>query len=275
MLLPRLLTAVVGIPLVLGLVHLGSLPFLLFVAALAALAAREYATMLWASGRGVQTWTTAAGAAVLALAVGLSGPALPRAQAPGVGLSSFALSALFVFVMLRELLRREHSLDRAGLTLLGILMVGWPFGHLVLLRELPPHGEAWTFLLFAGVWATDTAAYAAGAAMGRHRLAPILSPKKSWEGAVAGFAACTLVVWGLSRWTPDMMPAWGAVLLGAMTGIVAQFSDAAQSLVKRACGAKDSSALLPGHGGIFDRMDSFLLLAPLFYYFVVLLGKNS
>ncbi|MEI8191486.1 MAG: phosphatidate cytidylyltransferase [candidate division NC10 bacterium] len=273
MLLPRLATALVGIPLVLWMIHLGGLPFLLFTAALAFLACREYALMLRAGGRGVQSWITTAGGGLLAIAVGLSGPVSTKSPAPGVGLNHFAVTILILVCLLREVMRREHSLDRAALSLMGALFIGWPLGHLALLRELPPSGETLTALLFAAVWMTDTAAYAAGKAFGRSRMAPVISPKKSWEGAAAGLIAAVLTLWlGRKLFLADSLTPGLALALGLLVGTLGQASDIAQSLVKRASGVKDSSSLLPGHGGIFDRMDSFLLLAPAFYYAIVLFG---
>jgi len=273
MLLPRVVTASLGIPLILYLIHLGGIPFLLFVSVLAILAAREYALMLWIGGRGVQGWLTTGGAGALALAVGLSGPVTAKAPAPGVGLNHLAITALLLACLLREVLRREHSLDRAALSVMGAHFIGWPLGHLALLRELPSTGEALTYLLFAGVWMADSAAYAAGKALGRRRMAPVLSPKKTWEGALAGLLAAALTIWlGQRIFLPEAFSPRLALALGVLVGLLGQASDVAQSLVKRASGVKDSSSLLPGHGGIFDRMDSFLLLAPAFYYGIVLFG---
>ncbi|MBI5242439.1 MAG: phosphatidate cytidylyltransferase [Elusimicrobia bacterium] len=276
MLLPRIGTAVAAVPLVLYLIHLGGFPFLAFTALLSALACREYALILRIGGRGVQPWVTTAGGALIALAVGLSGPVSTKAPAPGVGLNHLAVTALVLAALLREVLRREHSLDRAALSVLGPLFIGWPLGHLVLLRELPVHGEVFCLLLFAGVWMTDIAAWAAGTALGRRKMAPVLSPKKSWEGAAAGLAAAILTLW-LGRWLflRETLGPGLALALGLLVGTLGQASDATESLVKRASGVKDSSGLLPGHGGVFDRMDSFFLLAPAFYYAIVLLGGNS
>lgn len=262
MLLPRLLTALVGIPAVLYLARAGGVPYLVFAVGAAALALYEYALMLWAGGRGIQRATTVAGGALVALGVALS-PAGPA----GAGSAHLAVSALLMAAVLREMLRKDHSLDRAAVTVFGALFVGWTLGHLVLLRELSPHGEALTYMLFATVWATDTAAYAAGTAFGRRRLAPVLSPKKSWEGSAAGLAGAAAAAWAVRRWLcPSAMGAPAALGLGLLVGVSSQLSDLAQSLVKRAAGVKDSAALLPGHGGVFDRADAFLLSAPLFYY---------
>jgi len=269
-LLPRILTALVGIPLVLALIHLGGVPYLVFCALLAALCAHEYALVLWAGGRGVHRALLPLLSGLLALAVGLSGPVASDAPAPGVGLNHFMVSVVVLAALLREVLRKEHSLDRAALTVMGTLFIGWPLGHLVLLRELA-HGELLSYHLFAAVWACDTAAYAVGSALGRRKIAPVLSPKKSWEGAVAGFLAAVGVLWaGRKLLLSEAMTPALALALGALVGTLGQASDIAQSLVKRASGVKDSGSLLPGHGGLFDRLDSLLLLVPAFYYLVVL-----
>ncbi|HVE11792.1 MAG TPA: phosphatidate cytidylyltransferase, partial [Elusimicrobiota bacterium] len=163
MLLPRVLTAAVGIPLFLYVIHLGGWPFLFLCAGLALLALHEYATVLWLGGRGVQRYLVCVLGTALALCVGVSGPAFPAAP----GLSSAAVSLVVLAAMLRELIRSEHSLDRAALTILGALFIGWPLGHVALLRQRAPGGEGLVYLLFACVWATDTLAYAAGRAFGR------------------------------------------------------------------------------------------------------------
>lgn len=124
------------------------------------------------------------------------------------------------------------------------------------------HDDPWlVFLLLAIVWLGDTAAYYVGTAFGRHRLAPVVSPKKSWEGAIAGFVtsvASTAVwsVWQLGRLDPLL------VGVGAATAIAAQLGDLVESIWKRGAGVKDSSTILPGHGGILDRMDAMIFAAP-------------
>jgi phosphatidate cytidylyltransferase len=265
MLLPRILTAIVGIPFFLYMIHLGKMPFLVFVLGLSVLALYEYALILWTGGRGVQRCWTVLGGALIMLAVALDGAG--RQASPGIGLVDMALTLLVVVAMISELLRKEHSLDRAAVTVFGALFVGWTLGHLVLIRDRVPNGEAFTFLLFASVWATDTLAYFSGRAFGKRKLAKVISPKKTWEGALGGLLGAVGTMW-LARkfFLPDLYGATAAVGLGLLVGTIGQMSDLSQSLIKRAAGAKDSSSLLPGHGGIFDRMDSFLLLAPLYYY---------
>ena len=258
MLLPRVLTALVGIPLLLFLIHWGGLTFSFFVAAVSALALYEYGVILQLGDKPCQRLGAVICGSALALCAALAGP---------LGLVA---SAAVAWVMLGEMFGREHSLDRAALTLFGALFLGWMPAHLALIRELRPDGERFTFMLVLSVWAMDTAAYAAGTVWGRHKLAEGLSPKKTWEGAAAGFAAALAVVLIFRGLYPAVLSLTGALLLGALVGIAGQISDLAESLVKRAVGAKDSGALLPGHGGVMDRFDSFILAAPAVYYFLAL-----
>lgn len=271
MLLPRVLTALAGIPAFLYLIRLGGPPYLVLVCSSAVLALYEYALVLWSGGRGIQRFWTVVGGFLVCAAVALDGAG--KASAAGIGLVHLTLSLVLAVALLSELLRREHSLDRAALTVFGVLFIGWTLGHLVLIRDLVPNGESFTYLLFLAVWTADTAAYFSGKALGKRRLAEVISPKKTWEGAAGGLLGALAVFW-LARkfFLPELYSAKAALGLGLLVGILGQSSDIAQSLVKRASGAKDSSHLLPGHGGVFDRMDSFLLLAPVYYYVLLACG---
>lgn len=259
MLLPRVLTAVVGIPLLLFFIHWGGLSYSFLVAGLCALALYEYGVILYIGRRPAQRPIAVIAGAALALCLALGGP---------LGL---VVSGLIALVILREMFGREQSLDRAALTLFGALLLGWMPAHLALIRDLRPHGERLTFMFFLAVWAMDCAAYAAGKTLGRHKLAPALSPKKTWEGAAAGFLAAIAVVLAFRTARPELFSLPGAFALGILIGVSGQLSDLAESMIKRAVGVKDSGTLLPGHGGIMDRFDSFLLSAPAVYYCLVLI----
>jgi phosphatidate cytidylyltransferase len=203
---------------------------------------------------------------VQAVSVVLVGGALAACAALG-GPLPLALAAGVVLVALTELFSKTHSMDRAALTLFGALFAGWMPAHLALIRDLRPHGEAFILLLLLCTWATDSAAYFAGRAFGRNALASEVSPKKTWEGAVAGFIASVLVALLVHRFLlrEALSPLWAAGL-GLAIGVVGQLSDLAESMIKRDAGVKDSGALLPGHGGVFDRFDSYILAAPALYY---------
>jgi phosphatidate cytidylyltransferase len=283
MVLPRVLTAVVMAPLFLWVLYLGQLPFAAFVWFLVALALWEFHRMGEMGGHATQgVWGLLGGLAVVT-AMTFPGvrPAAPwRAQAP-----AFAIAGVAFLWMARELARRDKGLSvlRLAMSAAGLLFVALPLGFLTLLREL--RGDSAEFfnvgrdaalLLVAIVWAQDTAAWAVGMAFGRHRLAPVVSPKKSWEGAAGGLAAAVAVALFLREaWMRPLFGRGEVVLLAVALGVLAQVSDLAESLLKRCLGVKDSSTLLPGHGGVLDRFDSFLFSAPFFYYYLVSIGKGA
>ena len=162
----------------------------------------------------------------------------------------------------------SRGVDREALGILGAALVpvvylGVPIGALIALRVM--RGPAVVFLLFLSVMVSDTAQYYAGRAFGRHLLAPEVSPKKTVEGAVGGFVfgSATMAVVG-SWWLPGVT-AWMRLLLGLAIVALGIAGDLFESLLKRAAGVKDSSALIPGHGGMLDRIDALLFAAPVYY----------
>ena len=168
-------------------------------------------------------------------------------------------------------------LDAAMSTLFPVLFVGLAFGYAVGLRAMPGEdGTDLPLLLLVCVMFADTAAFYFGRSFGRRRLAPLLSPKKSWEGALAGIAGSTLGGLLAHFWFQQRLPLAHAVVLGVLLGVAGILGDLAESMLKRAAGMKDSSRLLPGHGGFLDRADSLLFAAPLLYYYsVVFLGAGA
>ena len=162
-------------------------------------------------------------------------------------------------------------------TLGGILYVGWLLSHLVSLRGMTG-GMNWVFLVILANAASDTTAFFIGRSFGRHRLAPRISPNKTWEGALAGVAGA--MVFSLLFTAPRLFAAtnplyvegficWQALSLGLLVSVFGQLGDLAESLLKRHAGVKDSGRLLPGHGGILDRMDSIIFAGIVVYYYVV------
>jgi phosphatidate cytidylyltransferase len=161
--------------------------------------------------------------------------------------------------------KAQDSTVNASITLLGILYIGWMFSYLILIRELTEHG-AYLFFLMISIWACDTFAYFIGTYFGKVKLSPYISPKKTVEGAVAGFVVSIIAAFIFSRFIG--MNSIHAVILGVIIGLVGQISDLVESLIKRDAGVKDSSNIVPGHGGVLDRMDSFILVAPIMYYYI-------
>lgn len=249
--LPRAVTAAVIIPAQMLLIHLGGAVFGGFVVLLSFQMLRELGAMLEKGGRPVdRTAMTLAGTAA-ALAVALGAPL------------AAVLAGSAAAVLLREM-TTTRSPDRAGWTFFGAAVLGALPAFLAPLRGLP-HGEALTFLAFAAAWAVDTGAYAAGKAFGRHKLAPLISPGKTWEGSIGGAAAVALTVGGFLWLAPGLLTPLQALGVVVVMGVIGQVSGLSNSMVKRAMGVKDSGTLLPGHGGALDRFDTFVLTAALLF----------
>jgi phosphatidate cytidylyltransferase len=154
----------------------------------------------------------------------------------------------------------------------GILYVGWLLGYLVALRGFED-GRNWIFLALFATFGSDTAAFFIGRALGRHPLAPRISPAKTWEGAVAGVAGAILVSLFFILPTPLTLSHhlnWAqAIVLGLLVSVFGQLGDLIESLLKRTVGVKDSGKLIPGHGGVLDRMDSIVFAGVVVYYFAL------
>jgi phosphatidate cytidylyltransferase len=166
----------------------------------------------------------------------------------------------------------EQSLRDGALTLFGVLYLGLTLGALSMTRLLP-QGEWLIFFLLLVTWASDTGAYYVGTLYGRHRLAPTISPKKTVEGLVGGWFGAILVAYG-ARWLflPDL-PNLDCLILATLLTIAGLWGDLTESAMKRSVGMKDSGGILPGHGGMLDRLDSLLFTAPVFYYYVTMVSR--
>ncbi len=162
----------------------------------------------------------------------------------------------------------DAMLRSASSTLFPVLFVGLTLGTVVGLRSRAGNdGTDTLLLLLLCVICSDTAAYYVGSSIGRHRMAPVLSPRKTWEGAAGGLVASIGAALLAHFWFYQRLGLAHALALGAILSAAGVLGDLAESMVKRAAGAKDSSALLPGHGGFLDRMDSLLLAGPALYYY--------
>ncbi len=185
------------------------------------------------------------------------------------------VAAAFVFVLLCRLFSGRDTngaLVDVALTFTGVVYVAWLAAYLVLLKDWNMggiDGRDLVFFLLLVTWATDTGAYYIGSSMGRHKLYPKISPKKTVEGAVGGlmFAVGMAVV--CKYWFYHELQYFDAIALGVILGIVGQVGDLAESMIKRSARVKDSGGIIPGHGGMLDRMDSVLLNAPALYYYTL------
>ncbi|MEJ7713439.1 MAG: phosphatidate cytidylyltransferase [Pyrinomonadaceae bacterium] len=190
-----------------------------------------------------------------------------------------ALIACFVIATLAAAMLRGAPFDKmiaaAGATIVGVLYVAFLGGHLVALRVNFTQGSAAKLLslFFLILMGSDTSAYYTGRALGRHKLAPSISPGKTWEGAIGGMIASLLAVLIARYWFfPDLSLKAG-LLLAALMNVLGVIGDLTESALKRGAGAKDAAQILPGHGGLLDRLDSLLFNAPVIYYFGLMYFK--
>ncbi len=211
----------------------------------------------------------------ISLAVLIALPSLWYFLLPQAGISSGLLVA-FLILSFWTLASYSVDFDCYGFfsrCSLGLLWLGFLGGHLLLIRELPA-GNHWLLILSGITAGSDSGAYYAGRAFGRHKLSPLISPNKTIEGAIGGICVGTIVASLLAFFLLDSVP-WGFVIISAvLLGCVGICGDLIESVIKRATGTKDSGTLLGGHGGILDRADSILFAAPVLYY-LLLLGPYS
>ena len=156
----------------------------------------------------------------------------------------------------------------------GVLGIAWCLSHFVVLRDMPG-GQGYVLYLCVTVWVNDAMAMYTGKLLGRRRLAAGLSPGKTWEGAVGGTMSGVAAAAVTAPFLAPQLLLWQGIVLGLLITLAAQISDLGESMLKRYTGAKDSSGLIPGHGGGLDRLDSMLFAAPTFCYAIEILGKAS
>lgn len=161
----------------------------------------------------------------------------------------------------------EHRLNDTTITLFGVLYIGLTLSTLVSTRSLPA-GELFVLFVALVTWASDTGAYYAGTLWGSHLLAPSVSPKKTVEGVLGGMALATGAALLAQAWFLPQLSPLDALVLGVLLTGAGLFGDLCESAIKRSVGVKDSGGILPGHGGMLDRLDSLLFTAPTFYYYV-------
>jgi len=259
-LLRRVLTGVVFLPVLFYLVHLGGWFFTAFLLLVILVGAWEWRRLV--GDDRVGGLLRALGALALCLAVSRSGE----------GNLTLGLAGFLLLVMLVALWHRSgDSRSWSGDLLLGALYLGLLPAFLILMRALPG-GRELVLLTYATVFCCDTAAYLIGRAWGRHPLWPRVSPRKTWEGAAAGLVAALLLPLALRSWGVTSVSPLEAAGFGLIVGTLGQAGDLIESRWKRERGIKDSSALLPGHGGVLDRFDNLHFVAPILYTYLVVIG---
>jgi len=259
----RVLVTVVGVPVVLYLVYLGGW-WLFGLGAFAALIALHE---LYVMARSLRPLVLAGYAGALATLLGaeLGGPAWM--------IGGFMLTLVLAFLLYGIAETRQPATVTMSTTLMGVAWIALGLGHLLLLRDVPEYGRIAVFAVLIAVFADDTAAYLIGRLVGRHKLAPSLSPGKTWEGFVAGtIAAVAASFFTLYDDRHEFLSIWQAVVLGLAIAFAGATGDLFESAIKRDLQVKDSGQLLGGHGGMLDRIDSLLFASVAAFYVVLALA---
>jgi phosphatidate cytidylyltransferase len=263
----RLLTALVILPLAALLVWAPSLRFLfaVFVSTFAAVGLYEY----YALARRCQIAPETVAGIIAGTLVAFSG------RYHSLPLMALTLCVACIAIATVQILRGTQSPAGLAATIFGVIYVGWFSGHMLLLQGIPQIGAGLVTMLILAIAVTDAVAYLGGSTFGRNKMAPSLSPNKTWEGAVCGFAATVAAMalfYVLSHAQSRIpFPAWSLVrylMTGAVLSAVAQAGDLVESGMKRSAGVKDAGAVFPGHGGVLDRCDGYLFATPVLYYMV-------
>ena len=256
----RVLVAAVGLPLVLGMLWLGGWWLFTLLAVAAWIGVHEFVT----TARPLRPLAPAVYAGVLL--------ALFGARAGGLDwlLGGFLATFVFAFVLHVLSSTRAPTTAAIGSTILGSAWIGIGLGFLLLLRQTPEHGRLISFTVVLAAWAAATFAYLGGRPLGKHKLAPRLSPGKSWEGLLIGAIAGVFVTFVALYDTRDkFLSVWQAIVLGLVIVVAELIGDLFESSLKRDLEVKDTGRLLGGHGGMLDRIDGLLFAAPAAYFLVL------
>lgn len=256
----RLLVAAVGLPLVLGMLWLGGWWLFTLLAVAAWIGVHEFVT----TARPLRPLAPAVYAGVLLALLGA------RMGGAVWLLGGFLATFVFAFVLHALSSTRAPTTAAIGSTILGSAWIGLGLGCFLLLRQMPDHGRLISFTVVLAAWAAATFAYFGGRLLGRHKLAPRLSPGKSWEGLLVGAAAGIFVAFIALYDTRDKyLSVWQAIVLGLAIVVAELMGDLFESSLKRDLEVKDTGRLLGGHGGMLDRIDGLLFAAPAAYFLVL------
>jgi phosphatidate cytidylyltransferase len=282
----RVATAAVLIPLAVGLVLWGSTDLLSIAVALVVLLALfEYSALGEAIGhRAYRFWT--ATCAILLVFVQwlmadeagyrLAGDLVAYHRvwwfanaAPGLGAVFFLFVIGIAVITLFTKRALVETLPAVGISCSGLVLVAFPLTYAIRLHGAGTQGPALLLFALVIVWVSDSAAYFAGKSIGKHALAPHLSPNKTWEGTIAGFLGSLTVGFAFARWLN--VPLAHLLGMAAVGNVAGQVGDLLESAYKRSAGIKDSGSLLPGHGGVLDRIDALILAIPVVWYYWMLI----
>jgi phosphatidate cytidylyltransferase len=261
----RVLVAVVGIPLIIGVCIIGKIPFLIFALLIGLVSYHEFSSMVVNKNHFTNNFIGYLSVSFIVL----------NSYFDFIEFEIMLLiiiSVLFLFELIRN---KESAVSNLGSTLIGIFYIGLFVSGIVLLREFYndshftyDRGGYLIISIFAAIWVCDSAAYFVGTAIGTHKILPRISPHKSWEGAIAGFVFSVAAMVAARFIVLDFLSLVDAAAIGIIIGTFGQAGDFIESMLKRDSNVKDSSSIIPGHGGIFDRFDSLIFSAPLVFLYL-------
>jgi len=260
MLMQRILTALVGIPVVFLCIYYGGISFFLMFFAVITFAVSEYFNICKKYNPLNILGIVLASLFYLSLYFNFY-------------VQEFIIVSIFIIFLVYMFKNKINNISsEIAVTCFGVFFIPWTLYHMVLIRDIPDYGMKYIIFLFVNIWLLDTGAYFVGKKFGKHKLAKNISPKKTIEGAVTGVVT-GIIVSVLCRFIfmKDIISVTDAVIFAIVISVIGQFSDLAESLFKRDSNIKDSGNILPGHGGMLDRFDSYLFAAPFFYYLLILI----
>lgn len=260
----RILIAILAIPFLLGISYYGKIPFLMFTLLIGLVSFYEFSNMI--KKKSIYTCNLIG---FISVAIIILNSYFMLVQTKIIVLSILPL------LLIVELFRNKDSaISNISATLLGIVYLGVFSSTLIGIREFYSNNYVYggyiIIAVFITLWMTDSAAYFIGTAIGKHKLFPRVSPNKSWEGAIAGFIFALISLVASKLIYLDFLSWTDIIAFSVIIGIFGQVGDLIESLIKRDSGVKDSSNLIPGHGGIFDRFDSLLFSAPIIYIYLLI-----
>ncbi len=262
----RIIVALLAIPFLLGLSYFGGIPFLVFVLTIGMVSFYEFSSMV--KNKNIYPCYLLGFLSVALIILNTYFNIFP--------IEMFLLALLTLLLIIELFRNKESAINNISSTLLGIFYTGFFTSTIIGIREFYvdtplsyANGGFIIITLFITLWMTDSAAYFVGSAIGKHKLFPRVSPNKSWEGAIAGFIFSIITLIVLKTFLLDFLNWIDIIAFGIIIGIFGQVGDLIESLIKRDAGVKDSSNIIPGHGGIFDRFDSLLFAAPILYLYMI------
>lgn len=261
----RIIVSIIAIPLIIGACIYGGIPFLIFVLGIALISFWEF-NKLVENKNSFPNFILGSLFIILIILNSYYG------FTDFYVLTIISSSVILLFELFRN---KESAILNVGSTFLGIFYLGLFSSSILLIREyyvnsemLYSEGGYLLISIMVSIWVCDSAAFFLGSAFGKHKLFPRVSPNKSWEGAIAGFVFAIISMLVAKFLIMDLFSLVDAIIIGAIVGVIGQMGDLVESLIKRDADVKDSSAIIPGHGGIFDRFDSLLLTAPAVYFYL-------